>query len=144
MRRAGPCLAAVGVALAAGCGGDDPRSGVLTVDERWTRGPFFIEGHAAFATIGAGGGRRLAEGVRKPGDDGPLLVRRLEPGRYRVAGYVRSCAPSCGTDGRAGDPPSLHCSATVEIAGDTAVTFVRDHGGGGPGTCHVEVEQPPR
>jgi hypothetical protein len=139
------CLAALlTAALVPACGGDDPRPGTLTVDERWTTGPFFIEGHASFASIRVPGGRRVADGVENPPHDRPTLVRRLDPGRYRVSGHVQSCAPSCGSDGRDGDPPSLHCSAMVEVDGNTAVTFVRDHAGGGAGSCHVEIEQPPK
>jgi hypothetical protein len=127
-------LAASAVALA-GCGNDGARPGTLTVTERWTTGPFFIEGHVAFASINELGGRRIAEGRDDPLHERAILVRRLGPGRYRVAGWVRSCGGDCGVL----DPPSEHCSAVVAIDGDTAVTFVRDHRG--RGSCRVEIEQ---
>jgi hypothetical protein len=134
VRRAAATIAAL--AVLTGCGGDDPRPGTLTVDERWTDGPFFIEGHVAFASVRDPSGRLMAAARRLPARrKPPILTRRLAPGRYRVAGHVRSCAPSC-TAGL--DPPTDHCGASVEIDGDTRVTFVRSERGG----CYVDVAQP--
>jgi hypothetical protein len=130
-------LLAASAAALAGCGGDDARPGTLTVDERWADGPHFIEGHVAFASIGEPDGRNIAHGsTGPPEDDRPILVRRLEPGRYRVSGYVRSCAPACPP--HPADPPSHICSATITVDGDTAVDFVRDHDRLG---CYFEIRQ---
>ena len=130
-------VAAVAVAaLLAGCGGDDARPGTLTVDERWTDGPYFIEGHVAFASVHDAAGRQVAKDRRPPAvEKPPILTRRLDPGRYRVEGYVRSCGGSCGAYL---DHATDHCSATVSIDGDTRVTFVRSDRTG----CYVEVVEP--
>ena len=140
MRGALGGLLLVAAIACSGCGGDDSEPGKLLVGERWERGPGFIEGHLAYASVADSRGRVIERASSNPLEpDEAFLTRRLEPGHYRVEGYVRSCAPAC-TRSYPGDPPSHRCGADLEIDGDTAVTFVRNH----PDACHVEIDQPPR
>ena len=128
--------AAIVIAVA-GCGEEGAKPGTLTVQERWTRPPGFIEGHVAFASVRDSDGHEVARGDTRPAarEDGPTLSVRLAPGRYRVAGHVRSCSANCA----AGlDAATHHCSVSVEIDGDTRVTFVRTPWAG----CRAEVAQP--
>lgn len=132
-------LVVVAALACSGCGGDDAEPGKLLVSERWESHPGFIEGHLAYASLADSRGRVIERAQSNPLEpEEAFLTRRLEPGRYRVEGYVRSCAPAC-TPRFPGDPPSHRCGADVEIDGDTAVTFVR----GQPDGCHVEIAQPP-
>lgn len=120
----------------AGRGGDDRRAGTLTVDERWTNGPFFVEGHVAYASVRDPSGRQVAAAQRPPTPERrPILTRRLEPARYRVEGYVRSCGGPCEL---VLDPPTHRCGAWIEIDGATRVTFIRSERNG----CYVDVAQP--
>lgn len=100
-----------------GCGGGDgdEGEGVLIVEERLaSSGPFYVEGAISFFELRSGGVNRLEGRIEE-------RVRRTVPeGRYELRAWQRPCGGNCELL----DPPTDHCSGSIDVDGGATTVVV--------------------
>jgi zinc D-Ala-D-Ala dipeptidase len=120
-------VTAVALAAAAVPAAAEAAPGTLDFQQSTARRPLYVEGAVSFVRVRDAAGETVV-GRRVRHRPRFRMVRRLQPGRYKVVSYQRPCDGNCSLL----DPPTDRCARRIRIlSGGLTAVSVRVHPGRG-------------